>query len=503
MAQNFSPKHPKHLIPHRNKWQVKIQIPVDVRWAFGGKTNYKKSTGCNLDQVEQAKAKRDIIVANFKAQVRAHRTGDKTPIISLADEFRKRYQELEMAYKGKDGEKTASEKLEIERSQNALMDDARVKILTQLLGENWEDILDEKGREIESKEIDAPNGSAINSEILWDELDPQGIHKRFIHEVKGKAFITHVEDWKKARMQDKPSRSVKDVNTDVNYVKEFSRDFVLIDDVNWQDVIAYTRKLRDPPQNLAVGSVKRRMTACKQYWEYLDRERGLIKANIKPPFEKLGLPDKRNGKKFDVRAWTPEELETICREPSSHMNRMLKHIIYIGLMTGLRIEEICALEIEDIKYEMNIRIIHVTESKSIAGIRHVPIHSQLEWIFDELIKDSKDGFLISSTVDKYGKRSGKWSKRFGRHKTKLGFPTQVTRFHGIRKFCNTQLSKHGVNKHHRQLLLGWHTDDGEDMADGVYSDAQQAYPMSERKKDIEKVTLELPFIQYGSARYTK
>ena len=38
------------------------------------------------------------------------------------------------------------------------------------------------------------------------------------------------------------------------------------------------------------------------------------------------------------------------------------------------------------------------------------------------------------------------------------------------------------------------------MADGVYSDAQQAYLYPKRKEDIEKVTLELPIIQYGTAK---
>ena len=38
------------------------------------------------------------------------------------------------------------------------------------------------------------------------------------------------------------------------------------------------------------------------------------------------------------------------------------------------------------------------------------------------------------------------------------------------------------------------------MADRIYSDAQQAYLYPKRKEDIEKVTLELPIIQYGTAR---
>ena len=296
---------------------------------------------------------------------------------------------------------------------------------------------------------------------------------------------------------------MKDVNTDVGYVNDFAKEFILIDDIKHQAVIAYTRKLQDPPNNKSVSNVKRRITACKQYWEYLDTELGLVPLNIKPPFEKLKHLKKGDGKKYGRQAWKSAELERICREPSNYINRIMKHIIWIGIMTGMRLEEICTMEVEDINVEDNVRVIHIPESKTIAGVRNVPIHSDLEWIIDELVQNTKDGYLIPSGADKYGKRSRRWSTRFGRHKTELGFPKNNLVFHSIRKYTNTMLSKYYVTKNHRQLLLGWHTDDGEDMADGVYSDAQQAYPMSKRKADIELSTSELPFIKYGSARYIK
>ena len=150
MAQNSSPKNPKYLIRHRRLWQVKIQIPVDVRWAFNGHRNFKRSTGCSLYQMEQAIAKRDVIVASFKAQVNAHRTGDMQPVVNLADQYRKANQELEMAYKGKDGEKTAKEKDQLEVEQHAVNEEARNQIMTRLFGENWEDIVNEEAARIVS-----------------------------------------------------------------------------------------------------------------------------------------------------------------------------------------------------------------------------------------------------------------------------------------------------------------------------------------------------------------
>ena len=68
-------KNPSYLIKHRRKWQVKLTIPIDIRWAFENKTTFKRSTGCDIIDVESAIIERDKIVAKFKAVVALHRSG--------------------------------------------------------------------------------------------------------------------------------------------------------------------------------------------------------------------------------------------------------------------------------------------------------------------------------------------------------------------------------------------------------------------------------------------
>ena len=68
-------KNPSYLIKHRRKWQVKLTIPNDVRWAFENKTTFKRSTGCDIIDIEPAIIARDKIVAKFKAVVALHRSG--------------------------------------------------------------------------------------------------------------------------------------------------------------------------------------------------------------------------------------------------------------------------------------------------------------------------------------------------------------------------------------------------------------------------------------------
>ena len=68
-------KTPSYLVKHRRKWQVKLTIPKDVRWAFENKTTFKRSTCCDIIDVGPAIIERDKIVAKFKAVVALHRSG--------------------------------------------------------------------------------------------------------------------------------------------------------------------------------------------------------------------------------------------------------------------------------------------------------------------------------------------------------------------------------------------------------------------------------------------
>jgi hypothetical protein len=86
-------KNPSYLIKHRQKWQVKLTIPSDVRWAFENKTTFKRSTGCNVDNINAAIIERDRIVSKFKAHIELHRsamTANETPADTFDAKFANR-----------------------------------------------------------------------------------------------------------------------------------------------------------------------------------------------------------------------------------------------------------------------------------------------------------------------------------------------------------------------------------------------------------------------------
>ena len=120
------------------------------------------------------------------------------------------------------------------------------------------------------------------------------------------------------------------------------------------------------------------------------------------------------------------------------------------MWTGCRIEELCALKVEQVKDD----IFSVGDAKTKAGWRDVPIHRELAQTMARLVVDSEDGHVLSGlTVNKYGARSNWVGKRFGRLKAELGFGPQFV-FHSIRKTVVTILENAGVPENVVADLVG-------------------------------------------------
>ncbi|QFU13138.1 site-specific tyrosine recombinase XerC [Stutzerimonas frequens] len=181
--------------------------------------------------------------------------------------------------------------------------------------------------------------------------------------------------------------------------------------------------------------------AGNSFWKFLvKRDPGL--KNIPNPFKDHELPATPKGKRKNnsYRPFERNDIEKLYRAAIEQNDTTLAALIKLGAYTGCRIEEICQLTPSRIKKEY----IEITDAKTEAGNRQIPIHKNILRLLSELTKQSKDGFLIpSSGKNKYGVRSDPLSKRFGRLKTKLGYDTKYV-FHSIRKTTATMLEHTGA-----------------------------------------------------------
>ncbi len=191
---------------------------------------------------------------------------------------------------------------------------------------------------------------------------------------------------------------------------------------------------------LTPKTVQRVLSALRGYWRYLQSIE--VAGEDHEPFSKLDVArqNKRTSPRSARQPFEPAHVVKLLEAAIKGGDDQLADLIRLGMWTGCRIEELCALKVEQVKDD------HFTvgDAKTKAGWRDVPIHRELAQTMARLIKDSKDGHVLSGlTANKYGDRSNAIGKRFGRLKSELGFGPQLV-FHSIRKTVVTIFENAGV-----------------------------------------------------------
>jgi integrase len=141
-----------------------------------------------------------------------------------------------------------------------------------------------------------------------------------------------------------------------------------------------------------------------------------------------------------------------------------KDIIALGAYTGARINELACLKVSDITEAQSFKI---TDSKTRAGIREIPIHPAIESLVERLKKDATTAYLIpSESENQYDDRGDAVGKRFGRLKKYLGFTARSQVYHSIRKTLITLIENAGVSEGVAADIVGH---EKQTMTYGLYS----------------------------------
>lgn len=200
---------------------------------------------------------------------------------------------------------------------------------------------------------------------------------------------------------------------------------------------------------LASKTLTQYLLAGSMYWKWAIRHDEQWRSTFKDranPFENHDLPKVRGKAKADARRqdYTIADLKMLMEAAQKYGKQTLADLIMLGYFTGARIEELCQLHITNLIRVDDVNFFDITDSKTAAGIRRVPIHPCLMETVQRLVEKSTDGFLVPSTSrNKYETRSDALSKSFGRLKTGLGFGRNHV-FHSVRVTAITQLLRHDV-----------------------------------------------------------
>jgi integrase len=213
------------------------------------------------------------------------------------------------------------------------------------------------------------------------------------------------------------------------------------------------------------SSLKRILGSGKSLWVYLRKSSQIELDRIDPFVGVMSLVSSKVAKNKQGRvAFRPEDLARIYQASIDNDDQPLADIIALGAYTGARINELACLKVTDVTDAASFKI---TDSKTKAGIREIPIHPAIAGLVGRLKRDSNSGYLIPSDSDnQYDNRGDALSKRFGRLKATLGFTKGSEVFHSIRKTLITLMENAGVPEGVAADIVGH---EKQTMTYGLYS----------------------------------
>lgn len=455
--------------PGESTWYARMQVPPDVRHAFGNRSKLIKTTGTS-DKAE-AKGIAMLIAGKWKAEIAAARVAKA----SVREEWRQLLH----------GEAVEHEQLVdthlIEAIRNPPKGSAnptKEGVLVQIA--HIEDSMASLLRDLQ--EVERTTGAVGLVEMARSQFDQnfpnmteatQAIDRLVQHYMaemarvkyslskgevtQAQAIISKPNEYKPASpittsrladfraYRDKAGVADKTIDQQESKLKKLSQ-FLRAEGKSlnaeavsaWLDTLGLTSKTK--AQYLLAGST---------FWKWANkydarwRENFVAKDN---PFTGHELPKLRADEKAKTKrkAYTIEELVSIYEAARAEGKESLCDLITLGFYTGARIEELAKLRAESIITVEGVRTIDIDKAKSYAGVRQIPIHPLLAPVIDRLIKANPEGYLLpSSGGNKYGIRSDPLSKAFGRLKTSLGFGRQHV-FHSVRSTTITMLLRGGV-----------------------------------------------------------
>lgn len=181
----------------------------------------------------------------------------------------------------------------------------------------------------------------------------------------------------------------------------FSKRFPLSRDATRLKVIDWIGKELGGKLKLSLPTKRRAISNCSSYWDYLEREKGLTQ---EPPFNKV-LPTTSKKSKSSVKA-----KRKAIRPTDYHLllancpkgDQVLYDLIVLGAHTGCRIEELCSLQLAQVRADR----IEIADAKSEAGWRTIPLHRDVKKTVSRCVAGRNEGYLLTGlSLNKYGDRS--------------------------------------------------------------------------------------------------
>ena len=432
-------------------YHVRLAVPVDVQKAFGGRRVLSQTLMTGVHQ--EAMDRRLPILAAWKAQIKNARKGKPLPegwqdnLVSGLLELESMKRNRKLSIIGEPATLLAVSESEVEAFK------AENPGFVALL----ERIIDHESRNGVEGELRIQEGlhrafkKTIENEFASKHRLSSDEHKELAGLIKNPQSYTPKSPITTARLaafrtfRENRNIAAKTIDQQQSKLEKLSAyltqtgkplDFDAVS--LWLDSI-----------NLASKTLTQYLLAGNVFWKWAMKHDARWRVDYKDranPFEDHDLPKVRGRDRIDAQRkdFTLDDLTKLHAAAVSEGMQALADLILLGTFTGARIEELCQLKKNNVITVDNILSFDITDSKTKAGIRVVPIHPGIIDLVARLMNDSTNEYLIATkSRSKYGIRSDPMVKAFGRLKTAQGFGTDRV-FHSIRKTVITQLIRANV-----------------------------------------------------------
>jgi site-specific recombinase XerD len=431
---------PPYIIKQRQTCYARVTIPEPLRVIFGGKKEFKASTG--LADPWRAAAKAAPWITDWFDRIEQARTAGLDPADAKVMALTNAYAPYHAAA--------------------ALDAPGRVVVRNILLAmvDNPRQLWKALGTE--------PDARLTVAHAKRAELDQVTRHAT--------PFLAHFKLWqeKTPRKGETLRMYVRDINEFAGIVTASLETLDQTHVYTWIEAMAAAGNI---PK-----TITRKLTALNAYWRWLIRQK--LVTGDRHPFTGLEIDDPRSGaeKKLTARLrWPVTVVPTLWRDAEAEGRTMLAQLIRIGAHTGGRIESLATLRVDSVQVDpdTNVRFLQYHD-KTEAGVRAVPVHSAIDGLITDLVANAgPDGWLFPINLN--AKRKGNAAGlEFGRFKKRHSHTDPRLVFHSLRHTISHMLEIAGCPLGVAKDIVG-HVKT--DMTFGLYSGET---PLDFRRMWLEK-----------------
>lgn len=456
-------RHDDNLELHGRQWRVVVRVPRHLR-ALIGRSVLKKSLG--TDSRSEAQLRRWAALKEFKAIIaEAERKAKSAPLDPIAADALEWRDHLDL--------------LDRLAENPVSQPDAANFVETRTLIEGH--------LEGKAGEIERDHGFRKSREYL-------GIAKG-----KRTPLTTYVDQWLGDIEDNLAKRTAKHYRNTAHDLATYAAREGLPQTIEGFDRRAagdlISKRFIVP--KVPYKTARKYVSALSSYWRWLSAK-GKLPEGSSNPWRDQVMPPKSSRRRAGnsstkERAFTDKEITRLLYE--GEPDAVLREFMLIAALSGMRIEEIAGIRIEDV--DLKAKTVSIPVSKTEAGIRVVPIHPGIlsliktrlkgkapgDWLFPELPEYPPESLSERSMV--VTKRFVTYRRGLGVEETAEGKRRSLVNFHSFRRWFVTKAEQAGIHPHVIAVVVG-HKTGREGMTLGVYSDGPS---LEQRRACVEAVKL--------------